>query len=137
MTSMKKIFKVTGVVFLIFSFFLSTIFCCCLEKVFAANPTPHLAHCHGQSNKANHSHDSHTDHDCMCPKMVSDDFSKTFDIQLISAHFYQEFLKEGAMLVAFLNIQILTHTALLADRSPPSLLRATIPIYLKISVLRI
>ena len=133
---MKSLPKIIVIIFLIFSFSLAIMLCCCLDETLASTTTS-AEHCHHQSNQFDHHKNSHTAHECMCPKMVSDDFSKSFNIQLIAAYFYQEFLKEGAMLVAFFTPPISNHPALLADRSPPSLAKVTIPIYLKISVLRI
>ena len=119
---------------LIFAFSSTLIFCCSFEEARAST----LEHCyHNQAEKTDHQHDSHSSHDCMCQQIFIADFSKPFNIQLISSHFFNKFLKDAMVLGRFVNPVSLSQATLLADRSPPLLAAAVLPVYLKISNLRI
>ena len=131
---MKKFYKVTTILILIFAFSSTLIFCCSFEEARAST----LEHCdHDQSEKADHQHDSHSSHDCMCQQTFIADLSKSFNLQLVSSHLFNKFLKDAMALGCFFNPASLSQTTLLADRSPPLLAIALVPIYLKISNLRL
>ena len=110
-------------------------FCCCLGEV-SAQTTQQPEHCHDQSGKADHSH-SKDSHDCMCQKVADFDSNQLFDAELALTCFYKDFFKNGMMLVCFFEHPLANQTSLLSDRSPPKLAATFIPIYLKISILRI
>ena len=119
--------------FLIVSLTLS--FCCCLSEVFA-QPSQQSEHCHHDTGKTDQNH-SEGSHDCRCQKIVNSDLNKPFNVDLTLYHFYKDFLKGGMIPVYFLDYPLANQISLLSDHSPPSLLAASIPIYLKISILRI
>ena len=133
---MKKPYKIIVAFLVILPLSLSLIMCCCLEEVFAAT-TYHSEYCHDQSSTADHQNNSHRSHECMCQRIMNNDVGNSFDVQLVSSYFYKGLLKNGTILAPLFDDSLLNFASLLADRSPPSLMESSIPIYLKISVLRI
>ena len=134
--SMNNLHKISITVLLVFPFLLSSIMCCCLKKALAASGGG-VPSCHEHANKADAGHKSQRSHDCQCLKVLSDKPNNDFAIQLIPAHYYGAFLKDGKMLARFFHDALLDNTSLFSDRPPPILISASIPVYLKISVLRI
>ena len=116
--------------FVILSFTLSIIFCCCIKESLAQD-IPSSGHCH--KTNANHKPKSH--HGCVC-QIPGDHFRNIFAFQLTSPDFYKSFLKDQLTLVQFFFAS-LSYTSSFIERSPPSLAQATTPIYLKNFVLRI
>ena len=121
------------VFFLVFS--LAVNFCCCLREAFAEN-SQQSEHCHDQSGKADSGH-SEDSHGCVCQTIFDSVFNQPFDAELTLAHFYKDFFKSGMRAVRYFDSPFTRQTFLLSDRSPPMLFASSIPIYLKISVLRI
>ena len=132
---MKKNFcKIIISLTLIFAFSSTLIFCCDFQEARASA----LEHCdHDQSEKADHQHDSHSSHDCMCQQTFIADFSKSFNVQLVSSHLFNKFLKDAMAFDHSFNTASLSQATSLADRSPPLLAAASVPIYLKNSNLRL
>lgn len=135
-TIMKNAQKIVITLLIVSLLSLPPIICCCAEEALADSPQ-HAEHCHDQSVNAGPEHQSHSSQECMCPQMAGDLFSNTFDIRLVSSHFYKGFLNNGLAFVIFSQDSLLSYTSLLADRPPPSLTEDSIPIYLKTSALRI
>ena len=130
----KNLCKIIISLTLIFAFSSTLIFCCAFEEARAST----LDHCdHDQPDKADHHHDSHSSHDCMCQQTFVADFSKSFNIQLVSSHLFNKFLKDAMAFDHSFNTASLSQATLLADRSPPLLAAASVPIYLKNSNLRL
>ena len=138
---MKKLCKIIISITLIFVFSSTLILCCTFEEARAST----LDHCdhdqadhgHDQPDKADHHHDSHSSHDCMCQQTFVADFSKSFNNQLASSHLFNKFLKDAMALSRSINPASLSQATLLADRSPPLLAVASVPIYLKNPNLRL
>ena len=130
----KNFFKIIISFTLIFTFSSTLIFCCDFQEAQAST----LEHCgHNQAEKADHQHDSHSSHDCMCQQTFIADFSKSFSIQLESSNVFNKFLKDVTLGRSF-NPALLSQATLLVDRSPPFLITAVlIPLYLKNSNLRL
>ena len=138
---MKKLFKIIISLTLIFVFSSTLIFCCAFQDA-QASAVDHCdhdqaEHGHDQSEKADHQHDSHSSHDCMCQQTFIADFIKSFNIRFVSSHVFNKFLKDAMVIGRSFNPASLSQTTLLTDRSPPLLAAAVVPIYLKISNLRI
>ena len=138
---MKNYFKIIISLTVIFAFTSTLILCCAFVEALAST----LFHCdhdqaehgHDQSEKADHEHDSHSSHDCMCQKAFIADFSKFFNTGLASFHLLKRFLNDDMVPGFSFNSVLLSQATLLSDRSPPLLASASIPIYLKISNLRL
>ena len=136
----KNIYKMIISLTLIFAFSSTLIFCCAFEEARAST----LDHCdhdqaghgHDQPDKADHHHDSHSSHDCMCQQTFVADFNKSFNNQLVSSHLFNKFLKDAMVFSRSFN-PALSQATLLSDRSPPLLAAASVPIYLKNSNLRL
>ena len=133
---MKKLCEIIISLTLIFAFSSTLIFCCSFQEALA-DTEQHCEHGYDQSGKADHQHDSHSSQDCMCQQKFIADFSKSFNIQLVSSHLFNKFLKDAMVLGRSFNFTSSNQVRLLADRSPPLLAAVSIPIYLKISNLRL
>ena len=110
--------------------------CCCLDEA-SASTTEQVEHCHSHSDKTDHQNKTHDAHECMCQNAANADVEKSFELPLIPSHFYKEFFKNEITMGRFFNEVLFNYALLLADISPPLLATVSIPIYLKISVLRI
>ena len=138
---MKNIYKIIIASAVIFSFSSTLILCCAFQDA-QASAVDHCDHDqtvygHSQSDKADHQHDSHNSHDCMCQQTFVADFSKSFNLDLTSVHLFKKFLKNDAIFGRLFNFVSLSHSSLLPERSPPLIAAISIPIYLKNSNLRI
>ena len=131
---MKNFYKKVIIPLLVLSFSSTFVFCCDFKEAWASTSE----HCdHDQADKADHQHDSHSSHDCMCQQTFIADFSKFFNFQFVSSHLFNKFLKDVMAFDHSFNTASLSQTTLLADRSPPLLAAASVPIYLKNSNLRL
>ena len=138
---MKIAYKKIIIFILAFSFSSTLIFCCAFQDA-QASAVDHCdhdqaEHGHDQSDKADHHHDSHSPHNCMCQQTFIADFSKSFNIQLVSSSLFNKFLKDAMAFDHSFNTASLSQATLLADRSPPLLAAVLVPIYLKISNFRL
>ena len=133
---MNNFYKFIITVLIAFSLSLSSIMCCCLKEALAST-AEHSASCHVPTDKANSGHKSQKMHDCQCLKVLSDKTNNDFAIQYFSSPYYEGYIKDGKTLGRFFNYELLNYASLCGDRPPPILSAASIPIYLKISILRI
>ncbi len=128
---MNKFHKRPIFLILIFAFSSALIFCCDFEEV-RASMLPHSGH-----DQSEHGQDQSADHHCLSQQTFIADFPKSFNVQLAFSHFLKGFFKDGMMLASLLDVSSLSQTVLLVDRSPPSLVAPSIPIYRKIPNLRL
>ncbi len=138
---MKNFYKIIISLTIIFTFSSTLIFCCAFEEA-RASTIEHCdhdqpEHAHDPSEKADHQHDSHSSHDCMCQKTFVADFSKSFNADSASTHLFTKFFKNDVMLGRSFNAALLSQSSLLSDRSPPLFAAVSIPLYLKNSNLRL
>ena len=123
---------------LVLPFFLSTIFCCCVDEFAFASSTSQVDRCHSHSDSdqnsfPEHSTDSEKQHDCQCAKIfnLADQSSNP---QYIAPVFYNF---DFHPIVEFIQRISPKSEVYLSFHSPPILEADSVPLYLKHSVLRI
>ncbi len=111
-------------------------FCCCIEK--AAFAAPDIKYCHSDSDSSQAGSDdknsSQKSHECSCPQMLGES-NDAAGFKLASlpsgSHHFQP------IVTMFVQKFVLPTEKFLSFHSPPRIRLASLPLYLKYSVLRI
>ena len=133
---MKKSFKMILIFFLVFSLQFSLLFCCCTDEALAQNIST-TEHCHQHPQGTESQDTSHESHECLCQQPLNTLGDKSFIADLALMGFSKDLFNNAIQLVKSLDSSLIISSPALIDRSPPQLVYADAPLYLKNSILRL
>lgn len=134
-----KIYRKLISLALVVPIFLLAIFCCCIEKAAFAQPQKEFCHSHEDADRFDHS-DPHSSKDntsdsdcCSCPRLLGESgnaVSLQAALTSVDFHHFQQ-------VMAFVQFFNPPTERFFSFYSPPKLLVASVPLYLKNSVFRL